>query len=235
MTAYIQNIDYDKVVTLFYTNRQDVSTALSAVALNYNASVENNFELWASSTPIYFDGITRLLNITFQDTDSGKAYVQILNLPVSASGAPEPTPNVTPPLPYATTSRFSNDITQWLAPHGNSAAGLAKSLMFTNINPDITGAAAGTVVAAQSGPSYAQKDPDYEYNWVRDASLTMDVVQSFYAAARSSASVYETILFQYAIARATEQNDPGLQTGLGEPKFYLNNTIFTGPWGAHYI
>ena len=25
--------------------------------------------------------------------------------------------------------------------------------------------------------------------------------------------------------------DPNLQTGLGEPKFYLNNTIFSGPWG----
>lgn len=42
---------------------------------------------------------------------------------------------------------------------------------------------------------------------------------------------YERILFNYAGARATEQIDPGLQTGLGEPKFYLNNTIFTGPWG----
>lgn len=65
---------------------------------------------------------------------------------------------------------------------------------------------------------------------VRDASLTMDVVQTLYSAATKSKpkSFYENVLFEYATARATEQNDPGLQTGLGEPKFYLNNTIFSG-------
>lgn len=95
--------------------------------------------------------------------------------------------------------------------------------MFNNI--DVPGAAPGTVIAAQSYVS-----PNYAYNWVRDSSLTMDVVTDLYAFANSSSAktAYETILFQYASARVTEQNDPGLQTGLGEPKFNLNNTIFTG-------
>jgi glucoamylase len=68
---------------------------------------------------------------------------------------------------------------------------------------------------------------------VRDAALTMDVVVKLYAAATDSEakSAYEQILFQYAQARADEQNDPNLQTGLSEPKFELNNTVFTGPWG----
>ena len=89
------------------------------------------------------------------------------------------------------------------------------------------------MVAAQSGPTYPQTNPDYEYNWVRDASLTMDVVESLYGAATNTTAKlqYQKILFQYATARATEQTDPNLQTGLGEPKFYLNNTIFSGPWG----
>jgi glucoamylase len=89
----------------------------------------------------------------------------------------------------------------------------------------------GIVVAARSGPSYDQKIPDYEYNWVRDASLTMDVVETLYAAADDddAKSQYEKILFQYAKARAVEQNDPNLQTGLGEPKFYLNNTVGHSP------
>ena len=83
------------------------------------------------------------------------------------------------------------------------------------------------MVAARSGPSYPQKIPDYEYNWVRDESLTMDVVRMLYAAAskKKSRAQYEKILFQYAAARATEQIEPNLQTGLGEPKFYLNNTV----------
>ncbi len=98
--------------------------------------------------------------------------------------------------------------------------------MFNNI--EIPGAAPGTVIAAQS-----YVNPDYAYNWVRDSSLTMDAVGYLYAAATSKVakSAYESILFRYAQARATEQNDPGLQTGLGEPKFFLNNSIYTGPWG----
>ena len=72
--------------------------------------------------------------------------------------------------------------------------------------------------------SYPQTDPDYEYSWVRDSSLTMDVVQMFYSAATKSGvkAKYENVLFEYATARATEQNDPGLQTGLGEPKVRTN-------------
>lgn len=68
---------------------------------------------------------------------------------------------------------------------------------------------------------------------VRDAALTMDVVVKLYAAASESSATasYEQILFQYSQARADEQNDPNLQTGLGEPKFELNNSVFTGPWG----
>lgn len=77
------------------------------------------------------------------------------------------------------------------------------------------------------------QEPDYEYTWVRDTSLTFEVVKSLYAAAskKPARSFYEGLIFAYSDVRAHEQIEPGLQTGLGEPKFYLNNTIFTGPWG----
>lgn len=234
VTVYIANLDYDKVVTLFYTNRQNESTPLAEISLGYESSIANtNYELWGASTPIYVDGITEFLNLTYQATDIGQTYVQQLGIAVVASGAPEPNTTVVAPQPYATPLGFSSDITAWLNPSSNSEAGIAKTRMFLNINPDIPGAVNGTVVAARSGPSYPQTDPDYEYNWVRDASLTMDVVQTLYSAASGKhASAYQTILFEYAAARATEQNDPDLLTGLGEPKFYLNNdSVFSGPWG----
>jgi glucoamylase len=58
----------------------------------------------------------------------------------------------------------------------------------------------------------------------------MDVVASLYAGATNATikTYYADLLFNYSIARATEQIDPGLQTGLGEPKFNLDNSIFTG-------
>jgi len=42
-------------------------------------------------------------------------------------------------------------------------------------------------------------------------------------------ATYENILFEYATARATEQNDPGLQTGLGEPKCMYLDTVMLEP------
>ena len=61
----------------------------------------------------------------------------------------------------------------------------------------------------------------------------MDVVQSVYAAATVTRQklAYEHLLFRYAAARGIEQSSPDLQTGLGEPKFNLDNSVFTGPWG----
>lgn len=226
LTAYVENIDYDKIIEVYFTNAQNQSTPLSVIGLGYNSSIPNtNWEYWSSSTPVYVDGITELINITYAATDVDQFYYEVLNIAVVASGNPIPSA-AAPPTPYATPSGLADDITTYLAPTNGSEAGLSKVLMFDNI--DIPGAANGTVIAAQSYTA-----PDYAYNWVRDSSLTMDVVQQLYASASSSdaQNYYSNILFQYAQARTTEQNDPDLQTGLGEPKFYLNNSVYTGPWG----
>lgn len=231
--VYIANLCYNKAVNLYYTNRQGESTPLSVVSLGYVNSIANtNYETWGANTPVYVDGITELLNLTYQAIDIGQTSSQVLDLAVNASGTPAPS-LPSPPKPYAMPKGFGNDIDKFLAVSNGSEAETSFTRMFLNIQPAVPGDAPGTVVAARSGPTYDQKDPDYEYNWVRDSSLTMDVVETLYAAASQSKAkeAYETLLFKYATARAQEQIAPGLQTGLGEPKFYLNNTIFTGPWG----
>lgn len=197
------------------------------MSLDFSSEIFDNYtwEYWTSSdSSAYVDGVSKLLNLTFDAVDINEVYYEILDTTVQASGAAPP--KTATPVPYGTPKGFSKDIDNWLAPSKNSEAGISKTLMFDNI--DIAGAAPGTVIAAQS-----YSNPDYAYNWVRDSSLTMDVVNSLYSAASipSVRSKYEKILFQYAGARAAEQVDPGLQTSLGEPKFYLNNSIFTGPWG----
>ena len=226
LTAYVENIDYDKIVDVYYTNAQNESTPLSVVSLSYNQSIVNtNWEYWSASAPVYVDGITELINITYAATDVNQFYSQQLGISVVSSGIPRPSP-AGPPTPYATPSGLADDITTYLTVTNSSQAALSKTLMFANI--DVSSAANGTVIAAQS-----YTNPDYAYNWVRDASLTMDVVQQLYAASSSSnaQNYYSSILFAYSQARATEQTDPDLQTGLGEPKFLLNNFVFTGPWG----
>lgn len=233
ITSYIHNDDYNKVVTVYYTDAAGDSTPLTSLQLNYQESVGNTgWEIWSAVTPAYYDGVDELLNITYQATDIGQTYHEILNADVTASGAPAPTiPG--PPPPYASPLGFSDDISEYLEIASGSQPENVLSRMFLNINPSVSGIASGVVVAGQSGPSYPSNDPDYEYTWVRDSSLTMSVVQKLYHAATNSSakSQFEGVLFQYAGARANEQIDPNLQTGLGEPKFNLDNSVFTGPWG----
>ncbi|KAK5685543.1 hypothetical protein LTS10_003624 [Elasticomyces elasticus] len=221
-TAYVANVNYNKQLNLYYTNAQGQSTPLSVVGLGYTSSIgdDGTWELWGTTTPVYVDGITELLNLTYRAIDIGQTYVENLHLQVNATGIPPPT-LPSPPAPYASPRGFGNDITSWLSIDAETTTAFER--MFLNINPAVPGAVKGVVVAARSGPTYTQTNPDYEYNWVRDASLTMDVVQTLYSAATKSKAktAYQDILFEYATARSTEQNDPGLQTGLGEPKMYL--------------
>lgn len=186
---------------------------------------KGQWQTWTSKTPVYLDGIKELLNITYKAININKVYTQRLNLPVIASGAAAPAP-LAAPVPYATPNGFSDDITTWLALGDSSQIAICKSRMFDNINS--VGAANGTVVASTS-----RANPDYHYNWVRDAALTMDVVVDLYNAATlpSAIGFFEKTLFQYSQARA-EQQQLG---GLGEPKFWLNNTLFTGPWGRPQV
>ncbi|KAK6532540.1 glycoside hydrolase 15 protein, variant 2 [Arthrobotrys megalospora] len=173
---------------------------------------------------VYLNGLTKLINITYDALDIRQQYVQSLNLAVEPSGPPPPSPPEEP-KPYARPQGFSSDISDWMATSATQA-GISKKRMFDNISPE--GAVKGLVTAAQS-----RADPDYWYHWIRDAALTMDVVVMLYeAASPQKKGFYEERLFWYAKASIDEQNDPTAITGLGEPKFYLDtNTGYTGPWG----
>ena len=123
--------------------------------------------MWNTSTPLYIDGITELLNLTYQATDIGKTYVQILNLPVNASGAAAPT-LAAPPKPYARPRGLAADITNWLSVNVGSEVETAFARMFLNIDPAVDGAAKGIVVAARSGPTYPQTNPDVSESMSQD-------------------------------------------------------------------
>ncbi|KAI8906456.1 glucan 1,4-alpha-glucosidase [Gorgonomyces haynaldii] len=63
-------------------------------------------------------------------------------------------------------------------------------------------------------------EPDYYYNWIRDAALTMDYLQTVHQ--HTSVS----LLWDYAHVSLIHQ-----QYDLGEPKFYMNRQLFDKPWG----
>ncbi|KAH7398474.1 Six-hairpin glycosidase-like protein [Pyrenochaeta sp. MPI-SDFR-AT-0127] len=96
------------------------------------------------------------------------------------------------------------------------------------------GVADGTVIASPS-----QAGPDYWYQWVRDAAITMNALVDIYADDPSSSlgSEMSTILDAYSSLQRVIQrtsNPSGTfddLSGLGEPKFAVDGTPFTGSWG----
>ncbi|KAF3003613.1 Glucoamylase, intracellular sporulation-specific [Curvularia kusanoi] len=92
----------------------------------------------------------------------------------------------------------------------------------------------GTVVASPS-----QDGPDYWYQWVRDAAITMNTLVDVYADDTSSAlgRKASNILDAYVDLQKTIQRTAnpsgnfGDLSGLGEPKFEVDGTPFTGSWG----
>lgn len=233
-TAFVQNTSYRKEITLYFSNRLNITNPLTTLALRYHSDVpDTKYEYWNAAESIYLDGVDRLLNLTYHAADKRETFTQILNIDVTPSGKKEPRPP-TPPKPYASPMGLQKDITQFFSLTINAQTAKSKSAFFANIHPDLPGVADGTVVAARSGPSFPQKDPNYEYDWVRDAALVLDTVVQFYNSTTDDKLMgkYETLLFQYAKKRAQQQKAADSSIGsLGEPKFYLNNTLFTGPWG----
>ncbi|MGE3260219.1 MAG: glycoside hydrolase family 15 protein [Bacteriovoracia bacterium] len=85
----------------------------------------------------------------------------------------------------------------------------------------------GSVIASPS-----RSDPDYYFHWVRDAALTMETFVTLYIQEKSPSqrAAYLNRLLAYADFSVANQKAHTL-TGLGEPKFHVEGTPFTGPWG----
>lgn len=96
------------------------------------------------------------------------------------------------------------------------------------------GVAAGTVVASPS-----KDGPNYWYQWVRDAAITMSTLVDEYAEdpSSSTASSLSATLDAYASLQQDIQHTSNPSgsfddlSGLGEPKFHVDGRPFTGSWG----
>lgn len=99
-----------------------------------------------------------------------------------------------------------------------------KKILWQRIKDNITHH--GRVMASPS-----QHHPDYYYHWVRDAALTMSLLKDNYAVTQDP--TIENILKQYALSAQIHQNQPAINNidPLGEPKFYLDGSVYDKPWG----
>ncbi|PSR78190.1 hypothetical protein PHLCEN_2v7522 [Hermanssonia centrifuga] len=109
---------------------------------------------------------------------------------------------------------------------------IAKAGLLANIGPNgskSSGAKAGVVIASPS-----TSNPNYLYTWVRDSSLVFKVLVDQYTAGTDTS--LRGLIDDFVTAEATLQqvtNPSGsVDTGgLGEPKFNIDETAFTDPWG----
>ncbi|KAI4264070.1 MAG: hypothetical protein L6R42_000808 [Xanthoria sp. 1 TBL-2021] len=92
-----------------------------------------------------------------------------------------------------------------------------------------TGVDPGVIIASPS-----TDDPDYFYTWTRDSALTAKMlIEAFIAGDTSLRPRIEDYISAQAILQtvASLSGDLSDGSGLGEPKFEVNSTAFTGPWG----
>ncbi|KAJ5946755.1 Glycoside hydrolase family 13 [Penicillium verhagenii] len=128
-------------------------------------------------------------------------------------------------LPHA---RRQSDLSSYI----QSGGSIAQQGVLNNIGANgskVAGASSGIVVASPS-----KVNPDYFYTWTRDAALTLKVLVDRFVAGDTS---LESTIQQYISAQAQLQTvsnpsgDLSDGAGLGEPKFEVNITAFTGDWG----
>ncbi|KAF9562600.1 glucoamylase G2 [Agrocybe pediades] len=109
---------------------------------------------------------------------------------------------------------------------------ISKTNLLANIGPNGSrshGALPGVVVASPS-----QVDPDYVYTWTRDAALVFKAIVEQYT--RGEDNNLRSLIDAYVWSQTRLQqvsNPSGTVTtgGLGEPKFNIDLTAYTGSWG----
>ncbi len=95
-----------------------------------------------------------------------------------------------------------------------------KTVIANSTKPDVR---PGMVIASPS-----RSNPDYYYDWVRDTALTYRSMIDYYELKKDPK--IKKMIFTWIEAEAYRQNQPTF-TGLGEPKYFIDGSGYTGGWG----
>lgn len=134
----------------------------------------------------------------------------------------------TSPSPVLNIQRDVDSLTRWL----EMERPIAVQGILDNIGPygaKVAGAQSGVVVASPS-----KSDPDYFYTWTRDSALTIKtLMDEFVIHGTSGLDVFmQNYISAQAILQGVDNPSGGVCTGgLGEAKFNVDETVFTGNWG----
>jgi len=118
------------------------------------------------------------------------------------------------PTPFPT--HLSGD-----SPYNTTEMNQLKEYFFNNI--DIGGT--GAILASPS-----QQHPNYYYHWMRDAAITMNVVLTIGGNVGLQDNHVKNYIQWVKVVQNAEKIHDECDV-LGEPKFYLNGTVYDGAWG----
>ncbi|KAJ3408916.1 glycoside hydrolase 15 protein [Chytridiales sp. JEL 0842] len=121
------------------------------------------------------------------------------------------------PFPTTAVTGLQDDITTYFRAAGETL----RANLFKDVSPP---GAPGAVIAA---PRNNQND--YYYHWIRDSSLVMDVVNTFYKNANSTTenAALEKYFRDFATLSKRVQSIPGR---IADAKFEVDGRAYTGPW-----
>ncbi|KAF8604159.1 glucoamylase [Ceratobasidium sp. AG-I] len=109
---------------------------------------------------------------------------------------------------------------------------IAKAGLLANVGADGSkdqGAKSGVVIASPS-----KTNPDYVYAWTRDSSLVFKLLVDQYTQGRDTTlntQIQNWIASQGRIQQIPNRSGTVSSGGLGEPKYNIDETAFTGDWG----
>lgn len=137
-------------------------------------------------------------------------------------------PSFLNPFPLLTSKRTTTSFTGFV----ESQRSVALEKLLNNVGAvDLgpPGVKSGLVVASPS-----TTNPDYFYTWTRDSALTLEaLVDAFVAGNASLESEIQSYVYSQAQLQTVSNPSGDLSdgAGLGEPKFEVDGTPFTGNWG----
>ncbi|KAF8994141.1 hypothetical protein BDZ89DRAFT_1172428 [Hymenopellis radicata] len=105
---------------------------------------------------------------------------------------------------------------------------IAKANLLANIGPSVTHPQVKPGVVVASPSPYV----DYFYSWTRDSALVFKCLIDEFTSGRDTS--LESLIKDYVASQARIQRLP-TSAGLGEPKFYVNETVYTGTSNRHSV
>ncbi len=111
----------------------------------------------------------------------------------------------------------ADELTPWM----RSEYQISKTNLKSNISP--RDSVPGIVIASPS-----RQDPDYYFHWIRDSALVMDSLLTDAAEGELNSEILKTFDDFLTLSRQLQMT-PSM-TGLGEPRFNVDGSAYTGVW-----